>query len=283
MNFIRDWYIARHWREMFGAATALTALLFASIAFGAETATRCSQWQGRVASVVTFDSAVEKFRSIGPKGEFETTAEYEARRSRVIGASGTPVVILNRSEDPKFFEYDADTATLRVVRYAFSNRGMDYWSAFYTANQKDKFDVSTGFNLAFVASMSEVPVGTYQASNAYGAKAEITRLERTVKAVFERGAKLDEALFPNTERPPFVVGTIKMKPDEARRIKPGLKTGFLVKPKAPFLISGRHRVGTTTIQNPYEVTESFQILIADIQCGFLLDSDNKVLGAYPTR
>ncbi len=74
-----------------------------------------------------------------------------------------------------------------------------------------------------------------------------------------------------------------MTPAEAQVIKPQLRVAFVVAPRAPYMVVGQHQPGKVTFQNPFEVTEIFEIMIADIQCGLLMDSENRVLGSYITN
>jgi len=37
------------------------------------------------------------------------------------------------------------------------------------------------------------------------------------------------------------------------------------------------------LRSPEEATETSEILVGDIQCGFALNANGKVLGAYPTN
>jgi hypothetical protein len=75
----------------------------------------------------------------------------------------------------------------------------------------------------------------------------------------------------------------RLDPLEAQRIKSGLNVGFVVSPKPPYMVSGSHQAHSPTRDSPQEITENYLVLVADIQCGLLLNSDNKVLGAYPAR
>ena len=65
--------------------------------------------------------------------------------------------------------------------------------------------------------------------------------------------------------------------------KEELRIAFVVAPKAPYLVTGRRKANTPTIRNRRHITENFTILVADIQCGLLMDGAGTVLGAYPTN
>lgn len=91
------------------------------------------------------------------------------------------------------------------------------------------------------------------------------------------------SLFPAAEEKRYAVGQLRLAPEGARRLRPQLKSAFVVAPKEPYLIKDQQKVGEPTISTPLDVTEDFSILVADIQCGLLMDGSNKVLGPYPTR
>ncbi len=230
---------------------------------------------------------VAAFGSLGPKGEFETTADYEARRNASVGTAARTVIIPKQPEGLEYFEYDADAQKLKVLSYAFDNTGLDVWSAFYAAELYGKIDVNTFGNVEVVISREENPTGSHVASNAYGATVDVLEIAWTTRAIFDRQGDgtsgLDYGLFPSADNSPYVVGELSLAPAEAQRLKPTLQVGFVVTPREPYLVTGRHKVGKTTIQNPRAITEDFSILIADIQCGVVMDSSDKILMAYPTR
>lgn len=264
-------------RLMSFAAAAAIAVLSAGPAYAQA---QCHDWIGKAAKVSSFDEAIKPFTAVSPKDEFETTAAYEARRAKALGNSVSTIVVRNKAEDPKFFEYNADRGELAIKRYAFHNTTMNLWSAFYNLGLHDKMKVGVLGGLYFVASESDKVTGTYEASNAYGAKVEVAKIDRTTKAVFDRGGGMDDELFPRAKRPDYNVGVLKLTTEEARRLKPQLKTAYVVKPKPPYILQGTHSFGKVTVQNPRDITVHFTMLVADIQCGLLLDGSSKVLAAY---
>lgn len=244
----------------------------------------CASYTNQIVTPVSIDSALSSFSGLGPKGEFETTAQYQARRAAALGGSATrPLIISKVPEGQNYFEYNADAGVLGIKSYAFHNTTMDTFSAFYTAGAQSKIPVSTISNIEALISRTESVIGAYTAGNAYGAQVEVSRIQWTTKAIFDRESNLSEGLFPAADNSPYLVGTLAVPPAAAQRLKPTLQVAFVVVPKEPFTVSGTHKPGRVTIQNPRDITEDFSILIADIQCGLLLDEKNRVLGSYPTR
>lgn len=236
----------------------------------------CANYVGQTVAIKTFEQAIEGLGNVEPKGEFETTAAYQAR----VAASGTgqPLIISKKPEGSSYFAYDADRQLLVIKSYAFHNTNMDWWSAFYDAKPAG-LKASTVYNKAIVISQTDKPNGSYTAQNSYGAKATIIKIDRTVKSIFEsEGSYSDRELFIGSADD--VLGTLPMDVETARLTKPSLKIAFVVVAKAPFLVKGSHSVGKTTVSNPTDVTEHYNILIADMQCGLLMDGASKVLAAY---
>lgn len=245
----------------------------------------CAAYAGNTVTPQTFSAVVSSLGNVAPRGEFETTAQYQAR----IAASNTAGTrIISKSiEEQRFIQYDADNSRFRIKSYAFSNRSFDYWGAFYAARPPG-LDAATSGNIGVLISQASNPTGTYSAQNAYGARWDVTRVNRTSDAIFERrastGMRGGERLFRgDTGGVDSFIGELRLAPEEAERLRPQLRIAFVVEPRPPFLVTGTHQPGEVTIRNPFRVTETFRVLIADIQCGLLMDGNNKVLASFPTN
>lgn len=245
----------------------------------------CASYVGNTVTPQTFSAVVNSLGIVSPRGEFETTAQYQAR---IASANATgPRIISKNIEEQRFIQYDADNSRLRIQSYAFSNRQIDYWGAFYAARPPG-LEASTSSNIAVLISQVSNPTGTYLAQNAFGARWTVTRVSRTSDAIFERragiGTRGSDRLFRNDNGGvDSFIGELRLSPDEAQRLRPQLRIAFVVEPRAPFLVTGTHQPGEVTIRNPFDTTETFRVLIADIQCGLLMDNTNKVLASFPTN
>lgn len=267
-------------------AVAVGGLLVASIQAKAANneSEECAIYVGQTVTPQSFDQATGGFAALPPKGEFETTAAYEARKASALGAASGVLIIGKEPEDRKYFEYNADSQRLGIKSYAFDNTSFDAWKSFYAAGYYGKIEVSTMGNIDAVISSVDKPNGTYEGSNSFGAKATIQKVHRTTTAIFEgAGRPLNNGLFPQAEKSPYEVASLQLTPSEAQQLKPLLQVAFVVQPKEPFVVKGTRSVGETTIRNPIDVTEDFEVLVADFRCGLLLDGNNKVLGSYATR
>jgi hypothetical protein len=213
-----------------------------------------------------------------PKGEFETTAAYQAR----VAASGQagPLVISKRMEDPKYLEYDADQQAFKVQKYLFDNTNWPAWEAFYHAKNGVSASSSSDGNIDIVISSTDTPTGSYQAQNGFGARTTVTKITRTIKVIFQGEGRYGEDLFLTKST---VLGTIPMAVDQAKTFRQLAKIAFVVVPTAPYVTRASYLWGETTIDSPSEMRINAVILDADIQCALLTDNLNKVLAAYPTR
>ena len=251
---------------------SIALMLSAAITTAAHAVT-CDSFVGQAVTSKSFDQAILAINAPAPKGEFETTAAYQVR---IQGAASTgPLIISKRMEDPKYLEYDADRGAFKVFSYLFDNSNYPTWEALYTT---PGLDASTISNLDIQISTSDVVTGTYSAQNSYGARATITNITRTLKGVFERPAKsYAESLFPSKDA---VVGYLPMSSAQAQAFRQAAKIAFVVVPKSPYVVRRTFQDGETTISNPTKITVNSTILIADIQCGLIINSDDHVVGAY---
>lgn len=260
-----------------------SSLLLSVLAGSAPVQSSCQSYVGTIVKPIAFSEAVKGFANLKPKSEFETTAAYEVRRQAALPDLSGPIIVAKNPEDIKYFVYDADTQKLRILSYAFDNTGFLAWEAFYAAGLNDKIDSSTYSNIDVVISQNEKITGTYEATNGYGAKTQVTKIERSVEAIFDRkDSSITGYLFPQAQKSPYAVGELSLTPEIAQMLKPKLNLAFVVAPKEPYFVAGSTGVGKTTISNPTDITMKFSVMIADIQCGLLMDSDGKVLGGYAT-
>lgn len=264
------------------AAPAIVAVVLAGQAQAQDV---CPAYVGQTVAPVSIDTVIAAVSKVpGVKGEFETTTQFEARQAAATGGAMGRIVVA-KAPDRKYFEYDADVGKLRVKSYAFDNINVDYDDVFgYGTKLYEKVKYShLSYNLDVVMCEIEVSTGSYIGSNAFGAKARVIKKTRTTKVIFDQDASsFDESLFPSADKN-AVIGELALSPAEARRLKATMRVAFAITPKAPYFASGVKDWGNARIDNPEEVRQPISVVIADIQCGLLLDVAGKVLAAYPTR
>lgn len=259
------------------------ALLIHNFAFAQENS--CSNLTGQTISTTSFAEVASYFSELPIKDEFETTASFNARRLAIFEQIPDEFIILKEPEDLDKFEYDADTETLKISRFSFDNSNFRAWNAVYASGLYGQLKVETIGNIQAVISQVDIVDAPYAATNGFGAQFEVLKINRSTNAIFDRPADsfLKDSLFASADDSPWIVGTLSVTPEEARILKPALKLAFVVSPKEPYLFQGSHRPFDISIRNPRDIVEDFTVLVADIRCGLLLDSNNLVLASYPTR
>ncbi len=251
----------------------------------------CDSYIGQSISPLTVSQASARVPNFQPKSEFETTADFEARKKVATSAAESPLFISREPEDRKYFEYNADAQTLGIKKYVFADRLFEPWDAFYEVPSAKPLNVDPSAlrNLSPLISSKKIITGSYEAQNSFGAKFNVTKVTEELEAIFERseftpgGPIIDIDVFPAADKAPYIIGYLNLSPAEAQRLKPLLKLAYVVEPKEPYIIKNTYSPGKTTLANPIETTAKATVLIADIKCGLVTDDKNVVLGAYPTR
>lgn len=104
------------------------------------------------------------------KDEFETSMAYLGRIDTSLVEAGIEpgtLYFVRKQFDPEFITYDADRQVLNFSQYGASNWSVDCLSDFWS---KTDFVCSPLGNRDLVWSRVETPVGTYQATDALGAR-----------------------------------------------------------------------------------------------------------------
>lgn len=257
----------------------LVALVTSTDPAKAEPGDVCPSYQNQVIQPISIDAAIAKFKGADlVKDEFETSAQFEARQYAALGNSVGPLVI-SKDVNLEYVKYNADAQDFIIETYLFDNTNMSYSVLSYPGL------IRTGLlgNVDVVISETETAGGSYEASNAYGAKATVVKVDRVTKGIWERQISSISGDLFNTGRSDSILFKMTLSPEKARFIKPQLRIAFLVMPKAPYLVKGRGIVGKTTITRPIEVNDDLTVLVGDIQCAFLTDGSSKVLGSFPTN
>ena len=264
---------------------AVACTLFGAIPAAATEVADCGRYIGTTVEARDIDDVFQPFVAIGSKDEFETTAEYEARKSQALESLTAPLIIRKRPEDLKYIAYDADAQRLNIVTYAFQNKGLNSDALFgYGAPYEGV--VRKGItNFEVVIEEDEEITDTYRASNAYGAETEVSKVFRRTRGIYEGPARANVVgLFPNADSRPYIAGSISMDAPTARDAKGEIQLAFVVEPRAPYFLSAIYDYPINpTISNPREVKNEVSVLIGDIRCGLVLMSDGEVLGAFETR
>lgn len=243
----------------------------------------CSLPPGSPLAPKTFQQIIAGLpTTAAPKSEFETTADYQARIA--AAAQSERQVLLARPVDEQTFpaplEYDADRGLLKVRTTAF-DWGTANWSVERILG-KPKLTTDGIFDVATVLHRTITPLGEYKGSNVYGASALIAKQSRRTDSVWVRaGDNPNDKIFKGDADQ--VVGVIPMAPNVAKLVKPSIRFALAVTPKPPFIVTGNGPGNAPSFDDPRDIPLSqdhFRILIADVDCGIVLDHENKVLGIF---
>lgn len=266
----------------------------------ASLATGCSDYRGKTVVSLPFAEAAASLPKIEPKSEFETTAAANARVADAMKKASSTLLI-ERAPNRDYLKYDADKGVLVVSTYAFSNEAFNWSSALTSYKDPAGKGVGNFHGRAAVVTQKQQIVGEYEATTVMGVRFRVSNIASEITAVYDRQRDCPSydcgSLFPTNKEPnPYelrdaaksvehqgIVGRIALSPDAAKALKADAKLIFVVHPRPPFLISGTHRPYNTTIDNPRDITEKYDVMIGSIECGLVADNAGKVYGAYSTN
>jgi hypothetical protein len=256
------------------------ALIVPMAASEAAAQDRCPTFVGQTVEPETFYQVAASLGNVASKGEFETTAQYRARMTAV--GTGQRIIAKDRI-DLDHMRYDADSGAFRVERYAFNNEYLDFPRALH--DSRSVVPIEGSGSIGVVVSRVEVSTGQYEAQNGFGARATIQQVSRVTHAIYDRPARATsrgvERLFVSESDDRGYIGRLPVPAAQAQALRPQFKIAFVAQPKPPFLTRGQYLLAEPTVSNPVEIMESAEILIADLQCGLLMDATYRVLASYP--
>lgn len=250
----------------------------------------CETYIGQTPKLTDIKTAIEQNQSIKPKGEFESTTEYQARLARETRIAER--LIIPKKINATKLSYQADEESFKVGvgtfddQYAvFSNALWEVGGPFY--DPKAPFGVKRYADTRI--KKEDLPTGTYKAANAFGREVEVIELDSISWGIFDR--KLEGRNFRNSRQelivPPVkntdYIGRFAIPRAKAAAFKASATAAFVVEPKKPWSVSHREAFPSkATIRRPLKETNVINVLFADIQCALLLDADKKVVAAFDT-
>ena len=257
----------------------------------AEAQDRCPITPGSTVQFTSGSSLYQSLEAAAPEqGEFETTAAYQARVSvaqQKLELNKT--VVLEGIYDPDQVTYDADAQTFTISAYAWDNKGLGLKYVFRSGNPYG-IEMKYAFKShAMALDSKEETLGTYEASNAYGAATIVERIHRTDFGVFDRPAieYRNSRYQPDWEtthktgelQAPAIVLNVPI--NEAPDIKRTMRVGVLVQPKPPYVATGTYS-SEPTITNPRDEIVDTNLIVGDMLCAVLSDSEGRVLKTIET-
>lgn len=217
--------------------------------------------------------AIEKVTGV-KKGEFESTADYNARRSatlagKLLGDSSIEDFFAFVVPAPKWeeyssglrYEFNADTSDVNLYVLPTSSKYVSLngiGAPDYDTNRRereglDQFELSTK-----IESKS-----TYQGSNAYGATVTV---EQTIMS--RLGIAANPLSFLSFERDlmysnPTIVGQFKLENSRAARELPALKALIVMKLADPYIVYNFKHVEPTR-DNPVDISMQEKLLTGNV-------------------
>jgi hypothetical protein len=274
---------------------SVTIFILAWVAVQPAQAQDCESYVGQSIQPQNIDEVMARFSRIQPKGEFESTADYQARVARLTAGTGRLIIgkvpdgenPYDRAGRGHYFRYDADRQVMRVISYAFDNANFnerDIWGYGGPLYQAGDY-TSRSYNVDVVISENRRTTGSYRGTNAFGVSAQVVRTASTMNVIYERPLRsyAEGGLFGQRGGTNDPLAEIPVSPGEAMRLKNSMLTAFVVVPQPPFYVEHTGRPSRPTIGMPEEVTRTTRVLFADIQCALLTDSGNRVLAAFRTQ
>ena len=223
------------------------------------------------------------------KGEFETTAQFKARKAKAIAtADFLQPVLLEGTYESYYAKYDADKQRFVVETQAWDNMNVAWDEVFEPRND---YGIEPLYNFYTVRGVGLVedrePMRSYRASNAFGVEVTVSKSEVTQYGVFDKLLSR-EAISLSGERRlewahditideynnPAVILPIPLQ--RAAEIKDKMRVGVMVQPKEPFTATGWDHM-PPKIDLRIEINTKINVVMADILCAVIADQDGVVL------
>lgn len=226
-----------------------------------------------VEDAVTFRNVREVYASMAglTKGEFETTAQFEARKAKTVAAADFyQPVLLEGKYDPGQVEYDADNQVFIMKTYAWDNMGVGW---------NEVFGVRNPYRIGPLSRFAPV-LGVGLAQDEKIVRSSRESIDRTVYGVFDSPLPIKPGFRSKASRPkwnhelttgeydsPAVVVSVPLR--RAAEMKNKMRVGVMVRPKEPFTAAGK--------QHWRRVDETINLIVADILCAVITNQDGIVL------
>lgn len=174
-----------------------------------------------------------------PKGEFETTAQFQARVAKAVAPAGVYAFILDNELAGPRVQYDADAQRFEIK--VLEDFGV------IRGNKRD-------------ASVRAITVNrsrrerSYEAGNAFGAKVDVTEVAYTSYGLVIDGPP--PGIGPEREH----VFSVPVPVSEAQKVKGGLSVLFVCEPHPaafPATFGGSETTGAPTIATPFQSTTDY--------------------------
>lgn len=244
----------------------------------------CQQEIGKKANFLSPDETIDLLETMAiEKDEFETTAEFETRRNKIIDQSSLSSILVRASYSIEHVNYDADNQRFLISRYAWGNLSGNFHEVFGLRNLYGIEEVTIIDNvLGAGLHLSEEVVDVYDASNALGTTVQVLKLEQKRISIFDRVFQDGESTWQfdyiEGESRYSVRGGVFLPVERsiARELRDKLQFGFYFTPREPLLARGNFRL-FPNINRRTDVAEEVITIVGDIHCVVIADDKGIVL------
>jgi len=233
----------------------------------------CKRYVGTVVTPTTFDALVQGLPKIAAKGEYETTAQYEARKSASPSGAPTGLSVLVLPTDRDYAQYNADDQALIVQAGAFQSDSYSPDGRAEVVAMLAARNAPNGIGV-FVAENRRV-LRTYTAQNRFGATYRVSAINRHTKALHLTAKKLFS--FADWDTSPVMGMDLPLA--KAPQVRQTFKVALVLKPVAPYNVRYELDPSQPTASDPAEYTDRATVLVAEPKCGLVLDSTMHVLAS----
>lgn len=221
----------------------------------------CSSFDG---TVPTFDS-LDTFLTSATvtKNRFESEAAFHVR-AKAAAKKGKRFLLLRSQSDRKQITYDAENEQAIFYLQDFGlarNEGRVWFDEPLRGTGLDDED-------SYALVRSDTPIGTYAASNAFGASVKVKKIAR--REVFF----LDQSGIENTK--PW---GINYKPAEARALLPRMKPAILVDVSDAMAFSAQSTAGAT-FDDPRSLAIKHNLFTGKSVCFFMYLPGGKIVATF---
>lgn len=234
----------------------------------------------RINTPWTFDDLVRILKQPEPKGEYETTSEYDKRREAFVLPKDKTFIVSTQTLS-EFIKYDADNERFLIQRYAWDN--MVPGMAQSALGEKHKILFSRSDSRIHYVGLGQITEDTSQYLKR-GVNTEAVKISDYVSQtyfIYDRQNPNEEPTFiedfkeGDAELLPSGV-YLPMKREIARESKEHIKFAVQYQPRFPYSEAevkdadprfSRSRIGKDVLN----------IFYGDIKCLLIMDQDNNVL------
>lgn len=232
----------------------------------------CQANVGKQVALIDFDTVLASVPEFQRKGEFETTAQFEARTATT---AKPPVVMRVIQGIGSGLSYNADKQVLTVYDYAFGGGNSRYHSIRSKLARKPQ---EFADDIAFDVEQNVASKDSYSSTNGFGAQVQVSKTTYNTKVIWE--AQIPWGKKPFVGQKGLIVAQIPMPPQLAHELNDKGLVALQIVPQ--FKTKGLWFT-TPTFQIPYESVHQQDVITGDIQCGYLLRPDKTVAYAFDVK